>query len=120
MEKVHLEPYRLYWSKLGLPSASMERVYSELYNSDAMIREHEALQCSKPEPSCKLERVVLALLFASDSTHPTNFGQAKVWPLYMAFSNISKYDRCKPSASLMEHITYFPSVRRQLRCLTQL
>ncbi|KAG9031058.1 hypothetical protein FS837_003120, partial [Tulasnella sp. UAMH 9824] len=115
MEKVHLEPYRLYWSKPGLPSSSMERVYSELYTSDAMIREHEALQRSKPEPGCKLERVVLALLFASDSTHPTNFGQTKVWPLYMAFGNISKYDRCKPSASLMEHIAYFPSMPDHVR-----
>lgn len=110
MEKVHLEPYRLYWQKPGLPSPSLERVYSEVYTSEAMIKEHKTLQRSKPEPGCRLERVVLALLFASDATHPTNFGQAKVWPLYMAFGNISKYDRCKPSASSMEHVAYFPSV----------
>lgn len=108
MKKVHLEPYRSFWTRPG--TTTTERVFDEIYTSDAMLKAHDDLQRQPREPGCNLERVVLALLFASDATHPTNFGQAKLWPLYMAFGNISKYDRCKPSLSLMEHVAYFPSV----------
>lgn len=109
MKKVHLEPYRSFWTRPG--TSTTERIFDEVYTSDAMLKAHDDLQRQPRESECDLERVVLALLFASDATHPTNFGQAKLWPLYMAFGNISKYDRCKPSLSLMEHVAYFPSVR---------
>lgn len=108
MAQVHLEPYKSFWQRPG--SSALLRIYDELYTSDAMLKAHEDLQRQPREPGCNLERVVLSLLFASDATHPTNFGQAKVWPLYMAFGNISKYERCKPTSGLMEHVAYFPSV----------
>lgn len=108
MKKVHLEPYRSFWTRPG--TSTTERIFDEVYTSDAMLKAHDDLQRQPRESGCDLERVVLALLFASDATHPTNFGQAKLWPLYMAFGNISKYDRCKPGLSLMEHVAYFPSV----------
>ncbi|KAG8919545.1 hypothetical protein FRC01_001237 [Tulasnella sp. 417] len=113
MKKVHLEPYRSFWKQPG--TGATERVFDEVYTSDAMLEAHDALQRQPREPGCDLERVVLALLFASDATHPTNFGQAKLWPLYMAFGNISKYDRCKPGLSLMEHVAYFPSIPDEIR-----
>lgn len=109
MAQVHLEPYKSLWQRPG--SSALLRIYDEVYTSDAMLKAHEDLQRQPREPDCNLERVVLSLLFASDATHPTNFGQAKVWPLYMAFGNISKYERCKPKSGLMEHVAYFPSVR---------
>ncbi|KAG8925112.1 hypothetical protein FRC00_004325 [Tulasnella sp. 408] len=113
MKKIHLEPYHSFWTRPG--TSTTERVFDEIYTSDAMLKAHNDLQRQPREPGCDLERVVLALLFASDATHPTNFGQAKLWPLYMAFGNISKYDRCKPGLSLMEHVAYFPSIPDEIR-----
>jgi hypothetical protein len=59
---------------------------------------------------CDLPRVVAGLMFWSDVTHLTSFGDAKIWPLYMFFGNESKYFRCKPSSNLCHHVAYFQSV----------
>jgi Plavaka transposase len=104
----HYEPYELLWQ----PSEQQDpvRVHGELYTSPAFIDAHNALQESPGEPGCELPRVVVALMFWSDSTHLTNFGNTKLWPLYMYFGNESKYRRGKPSCNLCEHIAYFETV----------
>jgi hypothetical protein len=71
---------------------------------------HNSLQESPGEPGCDLPRVVIALMVWSDSTQLTNFGNAKLWPLYMFFGNESKYRRGKPSCHLCEHVAYFETV----------
>jgi hypothetical protein len=50
-------------------------------------------------------------MFWSDATQLANFGDAKLWPLYMFFGNESKYQRGKPSSNRCEHVAYFESVR---------
>jgi hypothetical protein len=88
-----------------------ERVWDELYTSDAMLQEYETLQRQPSEPGCKLEKVVASLMFWSDSTHLTSFGTAKVWPLYLYFGNLSKYIRGMPKSDSCNHVAYIPSVR---------
>ena len=92
-----------------------QRVYGELYNSDEFINEHKRVQNRSPppldDPGCKLEKVVAALMFWSDSTHLTNFGIAKLWPIYLYFGNLSKYIRSRPSSGACQHLAYIPSVR---------
>ena len=92
-----------------------KRVYGELYNSDEFINEHKRVQNRSPpppdDPGCKLEKVVAALMFWSDSTHLTNFGVAKLWPIYLFFGNLSKYIRSRPSSGACHHLAYIPSVR---------
>ena len=92
-----------------------QRLYSELYHSDAFIEEHKRIQnCSRPPPDdrgCKLEKVIAALMFWSDSTHLANFGTAKLWPIYLFFGNLSKYIRSRPSSGACNHLAYIPSVR---------
>jgi hypothetical protein len=68
------------------------------------------LQKQQNEPECTLEKVVLGLMFWSDSTHLANFGTAKVWPIYLQFANLSKYIRCKPTSGASHHVAYIPSV----------
>jgi Plavaka transposase len=103
----HYEPYTLLWQ----PSGDREiRLHGELYTSPAFIDAHDALQNSPLEPNCELPRVIVALMFWSDATHVTNFGNTKLWPLYMFFGNESKYRRCKPSSNLCEHVAYFERV----------
>ena len=109
----HLTPFSL-MHKSPITGAK-QRVYGELYNSDAFIKEHHRVQnCSHPppdDPKCKLEKVITALMFWSDSTHLTNFGTAKLWPIYLFFGNLSKYIRSRPSSGACNHLAYIPSVR---------
>jgi hypothetical protein len=105
----HYEPYVLNFQPDG--SSRPIRVHGELYTSPAFIEAHTALQEMPPEPGCSLSRCVIALMFCSDSTHLTSFGNATLWPLYLYFGNESKYRRCKPSCRLGNHVAYFQKVR---------
>ena len=105
----HYEPHELLWQPPGLSDPIP--VYGELYSSPAFVQAHLDLQNSPPEPNCKLPRCIAALMFASDATHLTSFGDVKLWPLYLYFGNESKYRRCKPSENLCSHIAYFQGVR---------
>lgn len=106
----HYEPFELRWT----PSKHTKlngRVQGELYTSPEFEQAHKALQEIPGEFGCDLPRVVVALMFWSDSTHLTSFGKANLWPLYMGFGNESKYRRCKPSMHLLNHVAYFEKVR---------
>ncbi|RDB27823.1 hypothetical protein Hypma_002119 [Hypsizygus marmoreus] len=104
----HFEPYELYWQPTddGPPM----RVYGELYTSPAFIDVHNQLQNSPPEPGCNLPRVVVGLMFASDKTHLTSFGDTHLWPVYLCFGNDSKYRRSRPSCHLFNHLAYFQTL----------
>jgi Plavaka transposase len=104
----HYEPYELYWQPKS--SDNPVRVQGELYTSPAFIEAHQLLQASPGEPSCDLPRVIVALMFCSDATHLTSFGNTKLWPLYLYFGNVSKYRRKKPSSHLCNHVAYFQKV----------
>lgn len=109
----HLEPYELQWHP---PHRDHDvRVYGELFTSAAFLDANQTLQDAPPEPGCDLPRVVAALMFWSDSTHLTAFGDVKLWPLYVYFGNDSKYRRCQPTLGLCSHAAYF-----QVVCLLRL
>ncbi|KAG1837177.1 hypothetical protein DFJ58DRAFT_734531 [Suillus subalutaceus] len=84
-ELFHYEPYELQWSAPHLPHEV--HIHSELYASPAYMHAHRELQESPGEPGCNLPCVVVALMFWSDATHLTTFGNARLWPVYMYFSN---------------------------------
>ena len=111
-KQFHLHPFVQTWERPddhgGEPIH--ERVYDELYNTDAWVEEDKKIQHLPPEPGCTRARVIAGLLLASDSTNPAQFGQGKLWPEYMFFGNQSKYTRCRPSAKAAHHIAYIPSV----------
>ena len=104
----HYEPYELYWQ----PRLEHQpiRIFGELYTSPEFLRIHQELQNSPPEPGCTLPRVVVGLIFSSDVTHLSRFGDAKLWPVYLFFGNDSKYRRCKPSCHLCNHVAYLQAV----------
>jgi hypothetical protein len=104
----HYIPYRQFWRPTnGQPE---ERIYDELYTSDAWLEEHDALQRLPTIDGCTLERVIVAMMFSSDATHLAQHGQASLWPVYLTFGNRSKYDRSKVSLRLMEHVAYLVKV----------
>ena len=101
------EPYSLRWKR------SCEDddigVYGELFSSQAFISAHRDLQ--DVPTNCPLPRRVIRLMFWSDATQLTAFGDAKLWPLYVYFGNESKYQHCTPTANLCAHAAYFQTVR---------
>lgn len=109
-ELFHYEPYELLWQPDHLQREV--KIYGELYQSPAFMDAHQKLQESPGEPDCNLPRAVVSLMFWSDATHLTNFGNAKLWPVYLYFGNESKYRRCKPSCHLGNHVAYFQKVSR--------
>lgn len=108
-EKFHYEPYDLFWKPNEVTDEV--RVHGELYTSAVFRDAHRDLNTSPGEPGCKLPRCVVALMFWSDATHLTTFGNAKLWPCYLFFGNESKYRRSKPTTDLCNHIAYFQTVR---------
>jgi len=109
--KFHYSPFKLFHQ--SPKSGEQQRVFSELYNSDAFIKEHDSVQRAPlppDDPHCKREKIVAGLMFWSDSTHLTNFGMAKIWPIYMFLGNLSKYVRAEPSSQACYHIAYIPSL----------
>jgi len=105
----HLLPFKLFRK---LPDCEdSDRVYTEIYNLDVLLDEHDKVQCSPTgDPTCKRKKVVAALMFWSDATHLATFGTAKMWPIYLLFGNLSKYIWCQPNLGVMKHLAYIPSL----------
>ncbi|CUA68632.1 Patatin-like phospholipase domain-containing protein 7 [Rhizoctonia solani] len=112
-EPVHFIPFQQFCRPPG--SNADERLYDELYTTDAWLREHQRLQQLPPVPGCKLERVIIALMFSSDATHLAQFSLAYLWPIYLYFGNNSKWDRRKPSSRVCQHIAYIPKLSDALK-----
>ena len=108
-EQFHLTPFKLFQTQT-LPSGEhTKRVYSEMYNSDVFLDEHDRVQRAPTDDCyCKREKVVASLMFWSDATHLAAFGTAKMWPIYMLFGNLSKYIRCEPNSGAIKHLAYIP------------
>ena len=76
-EYFNFYPHKTYWQPdaTGTP----ERVYSELYNSDMYIEEHECIRSAHGKSAH--ETVIAAVMLWSDSTQLANFGTASLWPI---------------------------------------
>ncbi len=111
--RFHYTPFKHVWR--SSEELGEQRVYSELYCSDRWLQEHEELQ--KQSSIDGIEKAIAGLMFWSDSTHLTNFGNASVWPIYLYFGNQSKYERARPSSHACHHVAYVPSVRFYLNII---
>lgn len=104
----HISPFKRLWKD---PLCNHEeRVYDELYTSDAWLEAQDNIQRQPKEYGCSLERVVAGLMLFSDATHLANFGTAKAWPLYLYFGNLSKYSRSAPTSGACHLVGFLPSV----------
>jgi hypothetical protein len=109
---LHFSPYKLFHKSPITREA--ERVYGEIYTSDAFLNETEQVrrhgQLPPEDPGCVREKVVAAVMFASDATQLTQFGDTKAWPIYFMLGNLSKYVRAKPDSGRLFHLAYIPVV----------
>jgi hypothetical protein len=104
----HLFPFKRLW-KDPLDD-HQERIFDELYCSDAWLEAQDDIQKLPKEPNCSLERVIAGLMFFSDATHLASFGTAKAWPLYLYFGNLTKYVRSSPRSGACHLVGFLPSV----------
>jgi hypothetical protein len=130
MRSFHLIPFKLFQSEgADIPTASSvfptnsdcedkmppnsERIYTEVYTSDAMLEEDEKIRTMprSSEDNPDIEYIIAAILLWSDSTHLTSFGTACLWPIYCLFAGLSKYLRCCPTMFAAHHLAYIPHVR---------
>ena len=107
-EQYHLSPFKEFWKPS--PDSTPERIYSELYNSNAFLLEHAKLRAEHSQSRHGLEIVIAPIMVWSDATHLTNFGDASLWPIYFFFGSQSKYARAKPSEFAAHHLAYIPKV----------
>jgi len=62
---------------------------------------------------------LVPVLFASDSTHLTNFsGDGKVWPLYMSIGNIKSGIRSRPTSHAWIPVALLPNSSKQVKKIT--
>ncbi|KIJ58628.1 hypothetical protein HYDPIDRAFT_102299, partial [Hydnomerulius pinastri MD-312] len=104
----HLTPFKRIWRSSS--TGCEQRLYDELYTSDAWNKAHDELQKQKPNNDCNLERVIAGLMFWSDATQLAQFGHASAWPVYLFFGNQSKYMRACPSSGACHPIALIPNV----------
>lgn len=104
----NMTPFTQYWK---ISEEKTVQVFSEAHSSPAMLEAYEEINKLPREPDDGLERVVASLMFWSDATHLTNFGDASMWPFYLFFGNQSKYTRGKPTSGACHHVAYIPTVR---------
>lgn len=106
----HWIPFKKLWKRPTSGNGKTQRIHDEMFSSDVFLEAHNELQNSPRELNCSLERVILGLMFWSDSTHLTSFGDASLWPIYLLFANQSKWTRGKPGAAACHHLAYIPKV----------
>jgi hypothetical protein len=115
--KYHWVPFKLFHKPDPIahddPDLQETWIFTELYNSDAMIEEDAKIHALPREPGddADLEIAIAPIMVWSDSTHLANFGTASLWPIYVFFGSLSKYFRAKPSSFAAHHLAYIPSVR---------
>ncbi|KAF4615743.1 hypothetical protein D9613_012409 [Agrocybe pediades] len=105
--RFNFTPFEEYWKPSA--DATPERIFSEIYNSDAFLQEDAKIR-AQPRSDCSLETVVVPLVLYSDSTHLASFGTASLWPVYLYLGNQSKYERGKPGAFAAHHLAYIPKL----------
>jgi hypothetical protein len=110
-DSIHVAPYEEWWYPDG--GGDPVRVYSEVYNSDAMLQADKEMReklGAAPGLEDDLETFLVTALLYSDATHLASFGTASLWPFYLFLGNVSKYIRSKPTSFSAHHIAYIPTV----------
>ena len=103
----NMMPFRQQWK---ISEHKTVDVFSESYSSPEMLCAHEEISALPHELGDDMERIVASLMFWSDSTQVTQFGNNSMWPFYLSFGNQSKYSCGKPSAAACHHLAYIPKV----------
>ncbi|TRM61255.1 hypothetical protein BD626DRAFT_558654 [Schizophyllum amplum] len=108
---MHLFPYRLFHRPR--PDADPSPIIEEIYNTPAVLEEHQAVQsipfeAGTPPEHLAVESIILPICPYSDATSLAQFGNTSLWPIYIWFGNVSN------SFSAM-HVAYMPTLPDDLQ-----
>ncbi|KAG2032551.1 hypothetical protein BDR03DRAFT_873697, partial [Suillus americanus] len=92
----NMMPFSQHWK---VSEEKTIQVFSEAHSSPVMLDAYVEVNTLPHKPDDNLEHVVASLMFWSDSTHLTNFGDTSMWPFYLFFGNQSKYTCGKPTTN---------------------
>ncbi|QRW12580.1 colossin-A [Ceratobasidium sp. AG-Ba] len=107
----HYEPFESRWIPPGSAGSSAQTISDEMYTSPAMLDAHKEVQRLEiADSSCRLPRVVAAVMLGSDGLQLGAFSTKKAWVLYMWLGNLSKYERCKPNSGSCFELAHIPSL----------
>ncbi|KAI0816876.1 hypothetical protein BC628DRAFT_1334130, partial [Trametes gibbosa] len=117
-EQYHWMPHQQYWLPRSLRRGLAQgkpralRIVTDIFNSNAMLREHEKIreQPRNPADGDDIEYAIFSMLLWSDNTHLTQFGSASLWPIYLYLGNLSKYIRGMPTEFAAHHLAYIPGL----------
>ncbi|KAG9087929.1 hypothetical protein FRC06_002302 [Ceratobasidium sp. 370] len=117
-ESFHYEPFEHRWNPPG-SSGRAQTLSGEMYTSPAMIKAHREVQSL--DIDCDLPRCVAGFMFASDGMQFASFSHVKGWPILCSFSNMSKYERCKPTSNAYHPVAHIPTlpdkVKEQIKAM---
>ena len=100
-------PFRQQWK---ISEHKTVDVFLESYSSPEMLHAHEEISALPRELGDDMECIVASLMFWSDSTQVTQFGDNSMWPFYLSFGNQSKYLHSKPLVAACYHLAYILKV----------
>ena len=109
----HYHPYKQTCHPPTNPALPTERVYDELYSSEAWIREDAKIQTIRIDesaPERDLPRAIASIMLWSDETLLNSFSQNKAWPIYIFFGNQPKRERSAPTVGGGGHLAHLPGV----------
>ncbi|KAF7800284.1 hypothetical protein EIP86_011532, partial [Pleurotus ostreatoroseus] len=88
-----------------------ERIFSELYECNAMAREMKKIRAQPRNPAdpSNVEYGIMPICLSSDDTLMVNFGTKSMKPIYMLFRSLSKYVSGRLNAFTIHHLAYVPS-----------
>ena len=95
----------------NLTSLTSQVMYDKIHSSPTFVKADHELQESPRESGWNLPWFITTIMLWSDATHVAQFGQVKLWPIYLYLGNLSNYARCKPSDHTVHQAAYRPTVK---------
>jgi hypothetical protein len=108
--RFNYDGFEEWWKPNGSTTQKPQRVWHNTYTAEAFLRAEAQLRDAEPAGYSDPPQRVVGLMFWSDATHLTSFGQAQLHPVYMGFANQDKNERCRPNQRGLHHIGYIPAV----------
>ena len=109
VERFHWHPHQSFW-RPDPKTGEEQRIMGELYESNCWLRAQAEVERLPRVGGCNLPRVIAGLMLWSDALALGNFTDAKLWPIYIAFGNQSKYERGQPRFRACYTLGHIPPV----------
>ena len=85
-------------------------MYNKLYMTEAWNKAHDEIQKQRQMDGWKLERVIASIMLWLDLMQLAQFSHASAWPVYLLFSNLSKYAHQAADMQVCHPIAFIPPV----------